>query len=131
MIGEETQGKPFGYYPIDNCGKTYFTIQFQSENAKGFGEYSDGFSPKFNGSQDISASVETPVEGCIAVEDYQHALGDESEKLIDVSLSYLDSGVCTETNLEYTQKTIGLSEIGQSIKAPIHKTGLIMGNPSK
>ena len=40
------RGKPFGFYPTDNCGRTYYTIQFQGVNDKGFGGYADGFVPQ-------------------------------------------------------------------------------------
>ena len=29
QIGSTTCGKPYGFYPQDNCGTTYFSIQFQ------------------------------------------------------------------------------------------------------
>ena len=45
QIGATTCGKPYGFYPDDNCGTTYFSIQFQGVNAQGFGDYPDGFSP--------------------------------------------------------------------------------------
>ena len=45
QIGSTTCGKPYGFYPADNCGTTYFSIQFQGVNAKDFGDYTDGFSP--------------------------------------------------------------------------------------
>jgi hypothetical protein len=45
QIGSTTCGKPYGFYPTDNCGTTYFTVQFQGKNAIGFGDYTDGFSP--------------------------------------------------------------------------------------
>ena len=45
QIGSTTCGKPYGFYPEDNCGTTYFSIQFQGVNAKGFGDYPDGFTP--------------------------------------------------------------------------------------
>ena len=45
LIGSTTCGKPYGFYPTDNCGTTYFTIQFRGENAANFGDYTDGFSP--------------------------------------------------------------------------------------
>ena len=44
QIGATTCGKPYGFYPTDNCGTTYFTIQFRGVNAAGFGDYPDGFS---------------------------------------------------------------------------------------
>ncbi len=45
QVGTTTCGKPYGFYPQDNCGTTYFTIEFQGLNAQGFGDYPDGFSP--------------------------------------------------------------------------------------
>ena len=30
QIGSTTCGKPYGFYPTDNCGTTYFTVQFRS-----------------------------------------------------------------------------------------------------
>ena len=45
QIGSTTCGKPYGFYGLDNCGTTYFTVQFRGVNAKGYGDYSDGFSP--------------------------------------------------------------------------------------
>ena len=45
QIGSTTCGKPYGFYPMDNCGTTYFTIQFKGANEVGFGDYADGFSP--------------------------------------------------------------------------------------
>ena len=45
QIGSTTCGKPYGFYPDDNCGTTYFTIQFQGVNDAGFGSYGDGFTP--------------------------------------------------------------------------------------
>ena len=46
QIGSTTCGKPYGFYPQDNCGTTYFSIQFQGVNAMGFGDYPDGFAPQ-------------------------------------------------------------------------------------
>ena len=40
LIGANTCGKPYGFYPQDNCGTTYFAIQFQGVNAKGQGDQS-------------------------------------------------------------------------------------------
>ena len=37
LIGSKTCGKPYGFYATDNCGETYFTVQFRGENNKGFG----------------------------------------------------------------------------------------------
>src|ERR1700733_13543121 len=45
QVGSTTCGKPYGFYPQDNCGTTYFSIEFRGVNAQGFGNYPDGFSP--------------------------------------------------------------------------------------
>ena len=49
LIGDGTCGKPYGFYAFDNCGTTYFSIQFKGVNAKGFGDYTDGFTPDAQG----------------------------------------------------------------------------------
>ena len=71
LIGDTTCGKPYGFYPEDNCGTTYFAIQFQGVNAQNFGDYSDGFSP----SSSVSAAGAS-VPGCSVADDFGHALGD-------------------------------------------------------
>ncbi len=45
LIGGTTCGKPYGFYPRDNCSTTYFTIQFKGVNNAGFGDYPEGFTP--------------------------------------------------------------------------------------
>jgi carboxyl-terminal processing protease len=77
LIGGETCGKPYGFVPADNCGTTYFAIQMQGSNHKGFGDYVDGFQPT-----------------CRAADDFGHALGDTSERLLSAALSYRANGVC-------------------------------------
>jgi carboxyl-terminal processing protease len=77
VIGGQTCGKPYGFTPVDNCGTTYFAIQFQGVNNKGFGDYSDGFAPT-----------------CTVADDLQHAVGDASEGMLAAALSYRASGVC-------------------------------------
>ena len=50
QFGGTTCGKPYAHYPWENCGTTYLSIQYQIVNAKGFGDYADGFSPSNLGS---------------------------------------------------------------------------------
>jgi carboxyl-terminal processing protease len=89
QVGSTTCGKPYGFYPTDNCGTTYFSIQFQGVNAKGFGDYPDGFTP---------ANTATPqgvsVPGCSVADDFTHALGDSAEGLLAAALSYQQNAVC-------------------------------------
>ena len=44
-IGDTTCGKPYGFRRKDNCGWAYFPIEFQGTNAKGYGDYTTGFTP--------------------------------------------------------------------------------------
>jgi hypothetical protein len=84
QIGATTCGKPYGFYPQDNCGTTYFSIQFQGVNAKGFGGYGDGFSPA-----NTTPAAGVTVPGCSVADDYGHALGDPNESRLATALAYL------------------------------------------
>jgi hypothetical protein len=86
QIGSTTCGKPYGFYPQDNCGTTYFSIQFEGVNAKGEGEYSDGFTPE--NSLD-AGSVELP--GCSVADDFTRQLGDPLEGRLQAALSFRSS----------------------------------------
>jgi len=92
LIGTTTCGKPYGFYGTDNCGTTYFTIQFRGENDKGFGDYSDGFSPS-----EGSATTGEPIDGCIITDDFANQLGDPQEALFDAALTHLETGACPTT----------------------------------
>jgi len=89
LIGGTTCGKPYGFYPTDNCGTTYFTIQFRGENDKGFGDYADGFTP-----QNATNLVGVSVPGCAVADDFDHALGDSQEAMFAAALSYRADGSC-------------------------------------
>ena len=84
LIGDTTCGKPYGFFGQDNCGITYFPIEFQGVNAKGFGSYADGFVP---GGTGVAG-----VPGCPANDDLDHALGDPAEGQLAAALSYRASG---------------------------------------
>ena len=77
LIGATSCGKPYGFLPQDNCGTTYFAIQFQGVNDKGFGDYADGFAPT-----------------CAVADDFSHALGDPAEERLAGALSYRATGTC-------------------------------------
>jgi carboxyl-terminal processing protease len=76
-VGGRTCGKPYGFYPEDNCGTTYFAIQFQGVNEQGFGDYADGFAPT-----------------CTVADDFSRALGDPLEDQLDTALGYRATGTC-------------------------------------
>jgi hypothetical protein len=89
QIGSTTCGKPYGFYPTDNCGTTHFTIQFRGVNDKNFGDYADGFSPA-----NRQANVGVAVPGCSVADDFSAELGDEVEGRLAAALTYRASGTC-------------------------------------
>ena len=89
QIGTTTCGKPYGFYPADNCGTTYFSIQFQGVNAQGFGDYPDGFSPA-----NTPSSPGVALPGCSVGDDFGHALGDPAEGRLAAALGYRADGGC-------------------------------------
>jgi carboxyl-terminal processing protease len=86
QIGSTTCGKPFGFYAQDNCGTTYFSIQFQGDNAKGFGAYSDGFSPI-----NTSGAAGERLPGCSVADDFDNALGDPAETRLAAALAFREA----------------------------------------
>ncbi len=89
QIGSTTCGKPYGFFPTDNCATTYFSIQLRGVNAKGFGDYSDGFSPA-----NSTGTVGTVVPGCSIADDFTAALGDPAEGRFAAALAYRDNPTC-------------------------------------
>lgn len=89
QIGSTTRGKPYGFYAEGNCGTTYFTIQFKGENEKGFGDYTDGFSPA-----NTAGAVGTVVPGCSVADDFTKPLGDLLEGRLSAALTYRDTQTC-------------------------------------
>lgn len=104
LIGNSTTGKPYGWIPKDNCGTTYSTIQFKSANAKGFGDYADGFIPSVldNGTDQIS--------GCLVYEDIKHQLSDPDEKMLATAIYHIENGTCPIDTLQAIAKPKGPSK---------------------
>jgi carboxyl-terminal processing protease len=88
-VGATTCGKPYGFYPEDNCGTTYFSIQFQGVNQQNFGDYPDGFSPS-----NATGPVGVSLPGCFVGDDFGHALGDPNEARLSAALGYLANQGC-------------------------------------
>jgi carboxyl-terminal processing protease len=111
QMGATTCGKPYGFYPQDNCGTTYFSIEFQGVNAKGFGDYADGFTPG------VTASAGFP--GCQVSDDFSHALGDPQEARLAMALAYRASpgGSCAGLSAN-ALVTGGLRGDGKVFKSP-------------
>ena len=90
QIGSTTCGKPYGFYPADNCGTTYFSIQFQGVNQAGFGNYPDGFVPSNGATTGIDPGAILP--GCSVKDDFTQPLGSPTEARVAAALAYRDSG---------------------------------------
>ncbi len=69
LIGGQTCGKPYAFLPMPNCGVTYFFVQYQGVNQRGWGDYADGFAPE-----------------CEVDDDMEHALGDPAESMLAAAL---------------------------------------------
>lgn len=115
QIGSPTCGKPYGFYPTDNCGTTYFTIQFQGVNEKGFGDFADGFIPTSQPSFDFE------LPGCAVEDDFTAALGNPEEGMLATALHYAATGSCpaeTVTATVAAPPSTQTNEVLLSIKQP-------------
>lgn len=117
QIGSTTCGKPYGFYEEPNCGTSYFTIQFVTINAKGFGDFAEGFQP---------SSVDdgmAQILGCMVVDDYTKQLGDAAENRLEVALAFREGmGCITPVSTSFT----GLSKPDISLDT---RDGLIYRHP--
>ncbi|MDO4230684.1 MAG: S41 family peptidase [Lautropia sp.] len=77
QIGNATCGKPYGFTARDNCGMSYFPIEFVGVNAKGANDFENGFVPT-----------------CRVDDDFSHALGDTREGLLAAALHHRRTGQC-------------------------------------
>ncbi len=102
LIGGTTCGKPYGFYPQDNCNTTYFAIQFQGVNNAGFGDYADGFAPT-----------------CTASDDYAHALGDPAENQLSIALGLRNTGTCVAATALDKKSIQSVGSLSRSAATPV------------
>ncbi len=126
QIGSATCGKPYGFYPADNCGTTYFSIQFKGVNAAGFGDYTDGFAPQNGATTGLAANAVLP--GCSIGEDFSHALGGASEVRVAAALQYRSNGSCpTPSGLAAAAKAkTPFTTDGELFKSPFLTNRILM-----
>jgi hypothetical protein len=110
LIGSGTCGKPYGFYPQDNCGETYFSIQFKGVNDANFGDYADGFLPA-----NSTSAFGVKIPGCAVNDDLSHDLGDSSEAMLAAALGYRANGSCP-TPPPTSLSAARVSSTGPSIK---------------
>ena len=120
QVGSVSCGKPYGFYATENCGTTYFSIQFKGVNAKGFGDYSDGFAPN-----NSSNAFATKIPGCSVGDDFGHALGNSAESRLSAALNYRltqtcpgATGVAGQTLLRQAVNRIPESDTVMTPKSP-------------
>ena len=107
LIGATTCGKPYGFTAKDNCGISYFPIEFKGVNAKGFGDYADGFTAT-----------------CTLSDDMDHALGDVGERRLAGALQNLRDGTCPAV--------AGADRSVQSVKAAASaESGRLLRGPER
>jgi carboxyl-terminal processing protease len=89
QIGNATCGKPYGFFPEDNCGVTYFNVQFKGVNQLGYGDYTDGLVPA------TASNQADRFEGCVVADDFTKQLGDPLEGRLATALQYRANRTCT------------------------------------
>jgi hypothetical protein len=124
QIGETTCGKPYGFYGTDNCGTTYFSINFKGVNDKGFGDYADGFTPA-----STFGAAGFVIPGCSVSDDFSHQLGDVNERLLASALNYRVNGRCPSVSGKAKARKIALAEdyLQQKIQAKRWRENKISG----
>jgi carboxyl-terminal processing protease len=98
QIGGTTCGKPYGFSGRDNCGTTYYPIQFTGVNQKGEGDFINGFAPT-----------------CVVPDDLTKSLGDPAEGQLAAALVYRSSNACPASNFAATKQAVAPSAGGASV----------------
>jgi hypothetical protein len=76
-IGETSCGKPVGFLPISQCGRTYSVVNFESVNDRNEGRYFNGFDAT-----------------CAVAERFTAAQGSAIDPLMDAASRFADTGAC-------------------------------------
>jgi carboxyl-terminal processing protease len=123
QVGGVTCGKPYGFYPQDNCSTTYFTIQFKGVNNAGFGDYADGFIPAGTG----TAANNLP--GCMVGDDLTKQLGDPTESRLAAVLQYRADGTCPAGTASSTKSVMHYDP--QLIRSALRENRFFRPKPPK
>lgn len=81
LVGEQSYGKPVGFFDIEINKYTMFTPEFSTKNAAGQGDYFDGMTPGTGGYNGINDFDDFTVE-----------FGDPSEALLKHIINYVKTG---------------------------------------
>lgn len=102
IVGENTCGKPVGMYPEEICDHVVFAINFQTQNAAGFGDYFDGL------------SVDCPVNDVVTGD-----WGVESDPLLAEGLHYLVNDSCSASAVGSPHSRNGAAQAKFKPSAPV------------
>jgi len=117
QIGSTTCGKPYGFYPTDNCGTTYFTIQFRGVNDANFGDYAEGFSPA-----NTIGTIGTSVPGCAVGDDFSRQLGDPEEARLAAALQFREFGSCPSPSSDSNQPRLSRLRLDEAQQVTIPRS---------
>lgn len=81
QVGGKTCGKPVGMSPEQICDDVVFAINFEGQNATGYGAYYDGLQPD-----------------CAAEDVLVGDWGDENDPMLKEGLAYLANGQCSSAS---------------------------------
>lgn len=107
LVGGTTCGKPYGFTAKDNCGLSYFPIEFRGVNQLGFGDYADGFAPTAT---------------CTVADDFSQALGDSSEGMLAAALNHRVTGNCAGTATGREAPQARDVSFGRVIRHPVRES---------
>jgi carboxyl-terminal processing protease len=107
LVGGTTCGKPYGFTAKDNCGISYFPIEFKGVNQLGFGDYADGFAPTAT---------------CTVADDFSKALGDSSEGMLAAALNHIATGTCGGTATGREAPQAREVSFGRVIRHPVRES---------
>lgn len=127
LIGGTTCGKPYGFTAHDNCGVSYFPIEFKGENAKGFGDYADGFTPVTVTANATNANL----PGCPTTDDLDHALGNASEHMLATALQRLRDGSCLPALAGGTSMGQGGLSLKRQVAPPAGELARVLSRQSR
>ncbi len=82
VVGNTSCGKPVGFQPTSNCGRTYNVVNFESVNQLGTGRYFDG----------LNAT-------CAVAEDFTAAQNGAADPLLNAARQFADTGRCPPSAL--------------------------------
>ena len=109
VIGDNSYGKPVGQYGFRICERMLWPVSFSVQNARGQGDYYDGFIPD-----------------CRAADDITRPLGDPREASLATALAYIANGACPAPATPRTANGLdagsGAGVLERGLPGPIART---------